>query len=179
MSRNYVRPNDIEKMAVSYGRSPQDIEAALVMYDRVVGYSRQTASTSSDLINQFLDYCALAAQATPERKFIYMDTKVIHVTEAPIRPDPSLPAGLTNPDPANYVFIGRPSKWGNPYIIGVDGNREECIRRYESFLTGNKLLMQSLPELAGKTLGCFCKPKACHGDVLVQFVKKYVRIQTK
>lgn len=178
MSRNYNRPNELEKMAISFGRSPSEIEAALHMYDRVVHYARQTPSTASDLLNTFLNYCAMTAGDVPQHKLIYVDTRVIHVNESPLRPDPSEPIGKYNPEPSNYVFIGRPSKWGNPYIIGVDGGREECIRKFENYLLSNKILMQSLPELVGKTLGCFCKPLPCHGDILVKMVKKYVRIKT-
>jgi hypothetical protein len=68
------------------------------------------------------------------------------------------------------VFIGRPSKWGNPYKIGVDGTREQVIEKYRKYLLDNNSLMNSLPELVGKRLGCFCKPLACHGDVLVQMI---------
>ncbi len=65
------------------------------------------------------------------------------------------------------VYIGRPSKWGNPFEIGVDGTREEVIVKYREYLLSNKNLMDSLSELRGKTLGCWCKPQPCHGDVIV------------
>lgn len=72
----------------------------------------------------------------------------------------------------NYdVYIGRGSKWGNPFVLGKHGNREEVIRKYENYLLGNKDLMNSLEDLKGKTLGCWCKPKACHGDILVKYSK--------
>ena len=69
----------------------------------------------------------------------------------------------------NYdVYIGRGSSWGNPYAIGPDDDREEVIRKYKydfdrGFLKGGK---EDFRELAGKTLGCYCKPEACHGDVI-------------
>lgn len=66
------------------------------------------------------------------------------------------------------VYIGRPSKWGNPFIIGRDGTREEVIAKYEVWLKNNAELMAALPELKGKTLGCWCAPRACHGDVLLR-----------
>jgi len=68
------------------------------------------------------------------------------------------------------VYIGRPSKWGNRFEIGKDGTREEVIEKYEQFLRSNSFLMASLPELKNKTLGCWCAPKVCHGDVLVKLV---------
>ncbi len=70
------------------------------------------------------------------------------------------------------VYIGRPSKWGNPFIIGRDGTREEVIEMYRHYVLTHKELMRELPELRGKRLGCFCKPLACHGDVLVELIEK-------
>jgi hypothetical protein len=70
------------------------------------------------------------------------------------------------------VYIGRGGKWGNPYIIGRDGTREEVIKKYRNYILGNTDLMNSLDELKGKVLGCWCSPKACHGDVLVELIKE-------
>jgi hypothetical protein len=52
------------------------------------------------------------------------------------------------------VYIGRPSKWGNPFVIGRDGTRDEVIARYEAWLLEQPELITALPELAGMTLGC-------------------------
>jgi len=70
------------------------------------------------------------------------------------------------------IYIGRPSKWGNPFSIGIDGTRKEVIEKYEKYILGNKELMNDLHELEGKILGCWCKPKACHGDVLVKLIER-------
>ena len=64
------------------------------------------------------------------------------------------------------VYIGRPTKWGNPFKIGSDGTRNEVIGKYAAWLTQQPELLAALPELRGKTLGCWCAPEACHGDVL-------------
>ena len=66
------------------------------------------------------------------------------------------------------VYIGRPSIWGNPFIIGRDGSREEVIAKYEDWVTSNEELINKLEFLRGKALVCYCKPKACHGDVLAR-----------
>lgn len=87
------------------------------------------------------------------------------------------------------VYIGRPSKWGNPFthLSGGEGNstpyrhsrrgslakvvvanREEAIRHYREWIVTQPELMAALPELRGKVLGCWCAPLACHGDVLVE-----------
>ncbi len=70
------------------------------------------------------------------------------------------------------IYIGRPSKWGNPFREGKDGTRKEVINKYRKYILSNKELLDSLGELEGKTLGCWCKPKACHGDVLIELIKK-------
>jgi len=72
------------------------------------------------------------------------------------------------------VYIGRAapraglkaSVWGNPFVIGKDGTREEVMEKYRSWLLYNTALIKRLPELKGKILGCWCAPEACHGDIL-------------
>ncbi len=66
------------------------------------------------------------------------------------------------------VYVGRPSKWGNPFQVGRDGTREQVIERYERWLLTQPELLAALPELAGRTLGCWCAPRECHGDVLAR-----------
>jgi len=70
------------------------------------------------------------------------------------------------------VLIARPSKWGNPFQIGRDGDRELVIKLYEIHLRRRPDLLAALPELAGKRLGCHCKPEPCHGDVLVKLLRE-------
>ena len=74
------------------------------------------------------------------------------------------------------VYVGRGSKWGNPYshkegtlAEHVVGSRTEAIQKFEEYLLSNEELMASLPDLKGKTLGCWCKPKSCHGDILLRY----------
>ena len=73
------------------------------------------------------------------------------------------------------MYIGRGSKWGNKFIIGRDGDREEVIKKYKKWILIKKELLNSLHELKGKALGCFCKPLACHGDILLELVEKSER----
>ena len=71
--------------------------------------------------------------------------------------------------PPDAVYIGRPSKWGNPFIVGYDGDREEVIQRYYQWIrTQPKLFSDIAYELLGKDLVCFCAPKLCHGNVLLE-----------
>jgi hypothetical protein len=67
----------------------------------------------------------------------------------------------------HHVYIGRPSKGRNPFVVGRDGTRGECIELYERRVRENEALMAALGELRGLVLGCWCAPRACHGDVLV------------
>lgn len=72
----------------------------------------------------------------------------------------------------NYdVYIGRGSKWGNPYRIGIDGTRNEVIEKYRDYLL-TTFSDSDIIQLQGKTLGCFCKPNRCHGDVIVEVIEE-------
>ena len=70
------------------------------------------------------------------------------------------------------VYVGRPSKWGNPFVIGKDGTREQVIAQYERWLQTQPTLLASLPELRNKVLACWCKPLPCHGDVLLRLANR-------
>ena len=80
----------------------------------------------------------------------------------------------------NHLYIGRDSryikgaksnKWENPYpVIGnSEQSRIDCINRFKRRAVIN--LWDCLEELDGKTLGCWCKPQKCHGDVLIDLLK--------
>lgn len=71
------------------------------------------------------------------------------------------------------VYIGRPSKWGNPYLVGPDGGRLEVIEKFRERILCTPELMRQLPELKGKTLGCWCSPAPCHGEVLIELCKMW------
>ena len=70
------------------------------------------------------------------------------------------------------VYIGRPSKWGNPFKIDRDGTREEVLEKYKEYVVGNAVLLGSLRELKAKTLACWCAPKACHSDVSKELIEE-------
>lgn len=69
-----------------------------------------------------------------------------------------------NTAPVDAVYIGRGSSWGNPWIIGVDGDRDEVCDLFERAT----LPHLDLTPLIGKDLVCFCAPKRCHGDALLR-----------
>jgi hypothetical protein len=74
-------------------------------------------------------------------------------------------------DGVEGVYIGRPSRWGNPFVIGKDGTRAEVIEKYRQHVLSSPELLAGLESLRGKTLLCFCKPLPCHGDVLIELVE--------
>jgi len=72
------------------------------------------------------------------------------------------------------VYIGRPGPFGNPYVIGMDGTRDEVIEKFEVYVRNNEELMAKIRrELPGKVLGCWCGPgKRCHGEVLLRIAEE-------
>ena len=79
----------------------------------------------------------------------------------------------TDKIPPDAVYVGRPSKWGNPFRIGKDSDRKEVIAKYADWLDGmihnGKL---DLNELQGKDLVCWCAPLPCHADVLLELANQ-------
>lgn len=74
------------------------------------------------------------------------------------------------------IYIGRPSKWGNPFAIGKYGNRDQVILKYKLWLNTQPNLLLDLKKLKGKTLGCWCYPKKCHGEILEELSQsKYIK----
>jgi hypothetical protein len=80
------------------------------------------------------------------------------------------------------IYIGRGSIWGNPFTDQPEGTtkakyvvetREEAIEKYRIYIEENIVMIKRLKKLKGKTLACYCKPKQCHGDVLVELIEKY------
>jgi len=82
------------------------------------------------------------------------------------------------------VYIGRSKdpkkgKWGNPYSHEEGtlaeykvATREEAVECFRKYLLKNVDLMKQILTLKGKVLGCWCKPKSCHGDIIVEFINK-------
>lgn len=76
--------------------------------------------------------------------------------------------------PEGAVYVGRPSTWGNPFRIGRDGTREECVQKFRSMLRADlesghrEDVRRAIEALRGKDLVCWCAPEACHADVLLE-----------
>lgn len=77
------------------------------------------------------------------------------------------------------VYIGRAGKeqegyFGNPFSSGTREQNIADFRIYfENRLWNDPEFRVKVIGLKGKRLGCFCKPKACHGDVIVEFIENY------
>src|SRR5690606_13762780 len=80
------------------------------------------------------------------------------------------------------VYIGRrnkdlpESKWKNPFFMSDESERDFVVSKYEVYLNTRPDLLSSISELKGKILGCWCSPKKCHGDILVEYSKsRYIK----
>jgi hypothetical protein len=74
--------------------------------------------------------------------------------------------------PANTVYVGRGSKWGNPFVVGVDGDASECVSKFRLDIGfANSRLgfdLDDIKTLQGKHLACWCvEGQTCHADVLL------------
>jgi hypothetical protein len=75
--------------------------------------------------------------------------------------------------PTDAIYIGRGSKWGNPFVIGKHGDRDEVCELHKKHLdtqiVGGRVSRDDLIELHGKDLMCYCAPARCHGDTLEKY----------
>lgn len=76
-----------------------------------------------------------------------------------------------NTEPCS-LRIDRKTKWGNPFPMrrGHESDRPIVIAKFLKWIFTQPQLLAALPELDGHSIGCHCKPKACHGDVLKTLV---------
>ena len=111
---------------------------------------------------------AIAAQAEIERVAAAHDQnaggahmcKVLNARQAGTKPA------------ADRVYVGRPSRWGNPFVLGRDGTRDEVIAKYRAWIVQQPALMVALPELRNKDLVCWCAPNRCHAEVLIELANR-------
>jgi hypothetical protein len=66
--------------------------------------------------------------------------------------------------------LGR-SKWANPFKLGPDGDRDQVLAKYRDWIQTQPELLAQVGELRGKVLACWCKPEACHGDILSELAE--------
>lgn len=99
------------------------------------------------------------------------------INKTPIRVITIRLTKVSNKDQGEYfdTYIGRGTPWGNPFPIGENGNnREAVIEKYRNYFNSeiitNEEKRKQLLSLRGKILGCHCKPLACHGDVIAEYL---------
>lgn len=87
----------------------------------------------------------------------------------------------TDKIPINGVYVGRPTKWGNPFTIkdpllpyGLSRREKHqaVVDEYRRYIMSNQGLLEALPELKGKNLVCWCAPLPCHADVLLELANR-------
>ena len=74
--------------------------------------------------------------------------------------------------PSSAVYCGRGSIAGNPFVIGIHGTRDEVCDKYEHWAPHQPWWSQFLSDVRGRDLLCFCKPKRCHCDFILQEANK-------
>jgi len=75
------------------------------------------------------------------------------------------------PSPRGAVYVGRPTKYGNPFVVGEHGRQGECVELFREWIWRDEqewLRTQAARELNGLDLVCWCAPKPCHADVLLE-----------
>jgi len=71
------------------------------------------------------------------------------------------------------VYIGRPGPYGNPFIIGKDGNRVEVCIKYKEWFYSNPEIQNKVKILKDKIIACWCHPLECHGHIIAEFLDEF------
>ena len=87
---------------------------------------------------------------------------------------------LKTEDGRHAVLIDRTTRWGNPFVIGPDGDRDEVCDKYAEWVETSpapdaRWIRDHIAELRGRDLACHCKPMRCHGDFLLALAKRWAR----
>lgn len=77
------------------------------------------------------------------------------------------------------VYIGRAGQgqdgyFGNPFRLGMNEKRGATLEKYREYfynrIRSDPEFKEKIESLKGKTLGCFCKPNPCHGDIIKEYL---------
>lgn len=77
------------------------------------------------------------------------------------------------------VYIGRTGRgmdgyFGNPFRLSTGMPRGATLQKYREYfyrrIQTDPEFKQRVDALRGKTLGCFCKPNPCHGDIIKEYL---------
>ena len=106
----------------------------------------------------------LLSAAKQEKKETTMQTVVVNITKEPFD-----------------IYIGRAGRgedgyFGNPFRIGNGTSREDAVQKFQKYfierIEKDSEFKRRVLALTGKRLGCFCKPKSCHGDVIADWLNR-------
>lgn len=84
------------------------------------------------------------------------------------------------------IYIGRKNytheHYGNPFPINKHCDREMSINNFRMWIKGQdfqdiepkrrKWILENLEKLRSQTLGCWCDPQPCHGDVYIELLEE-------
>ena len=100
---------------------------------------------------------------------IYNGVTLFHYSPSDPSPLVNLKTSNIDTNDPGVIYIGRPSKWGNPYQLSKY-DRETAVKLYEDYLMKSPNLIDDLNELRGMKLACFCFPEKCHGEILLKYI---------
>ena len=73
------------------------------------------------------------------------------------------------------VRIDRTTEFGNPFLIGIHGDRHQVLEKYRVYfytrLLTDKVFLGKVLTLKGKVLSCWCCPLDCHGHIIIEFLE--------
>lgn len=83
------------------------------------------------------------------------------------------------PPPVDAEYVGRPTRWGNPFVVGVHGGQGECVELFREWIgrpEQRSLRQAARRMLRGKDLVCWCsspnKPRPCHANVWIEIANE-------
>ncbi|CAF1070844.1 unnamed protein product [Didymodactylos carnosus] len=155
-----------------------DIKSVRIITDRLTGNSRGFAFVefkNTTAVSDAIKLDGMRINGRPVKITVAQprnsinDNRVVQNREEYQRNTPSRTRVVHCKKSQYDVYIGRPEYWGNPFVIGKDGDRSDVIRKYRAWIMKKpEMLERAKTELRGKVLACWCKPEACHGDVLAE-----------
>lgn len=145
--------NQSRGLAFVHFRTLESFQTALNLHHpQLDGRELRIAPAKSNATSSSSSAPSSAASMEPKTTTSTGQTRVVHCKKSPYD-----------------VYIGRPSDWGNPFVIGKDGDRADVIEKYRRWIMRQPdLLARAKKELRGQRIACWCKPEACHGDVLAE-----------
>lgn len=156
-----------QKKVHDYVVRPEKVEYA--EYDETGSTSNRGGERNWVMHGACLERDGKARADEPRRTFLLLNMEPIPEGENVMK----RPIVVNMRNTQNYdEKIDRTTGFGNPFIIGRDGDREEVIAKYKEYAENDPWIQKNLHKLAGKRIACWCAPDPCHGDVLADMVEE-------